>query len=242
MSGIEIKNLTKKFGTETAVDNLALSIKQGELFALLGVNGSGKSTTLKIICGLLKKDSGTVEVNGYSVDKDISKIRSIVSVSPQESAVARKLNVIENLVFFARIGGLSKKIALKKADELIKMLGMEKIRNKRADTLSGGMERRLSIAISLISEPKVLLLDEPTLGLDVLARRELWNVIKRLKGNVTVILTTHYLEEAKSVCDRVGIISKGRLSAVGTAEEIVSLSGEKSFEDAFVKLAGEGIE
>ncbi len=239
MTAIETVNLTKKYKDTTAVDNLNLKIGQGELFALLGVNGAGKTTTIKMLSCLTKPSDGEAFVLGKSVVKNPVEVKSLINVSPQETAVAPNLTVAENLELIARIYGSEKEEAKTKAKEIINSFGFSEISGKKAKTLSGGWQRRLSIAMGIISDPQILYLDEPTLGLDVLARRELWKVINELKRKVTIILTTHYMEEAESLSDRIGIMSKGKLVAVGTAEELILKTGEKNFEEAFISLAGE---
>ena len=238
MIDIETKGLTKRFKGKTAVDGLDLTVKQGELFALLGVNGAGKSTTIKMLSGLLVPTAGTATVLGYDLTAQLPEIKQRIAVSPQETAVAPNLTVRENLELIAGIYGSSRARAKEKTASLLDELHMQEVAKSRARTLSGGWQRRLSIAMALISEPQLLFLDEPTLGLDVLARRALWQVIRSLKGRVTVILTTHYLEEAEALADRVGIMASGRLLHCGTPRELIALAGEEKFEDAFVKLAG----
>ena len=241
METIKTKDLVKKYKDLTAVKGLNLTIHEGELYALLGVNGAGKSTTIKMLSCLTKPTSGDAEVMGHSVISDTDKVKAIMNVSPQETAVAEKLSVRENLEFIARIYGCSKAEAKQKTDKMIEDFSLQDVENKRAATLSGGWQRRLSIAMALITEPQVLFLDEPTLGLDVLARRELWSFISGLKGKMTIILTTHYLEEAESLSDRIGIMAHGVLCAEGTADELKEKAGTDDFEEAFIRLAGEGI-
>lgn len=239
MNAIETKNLTKKYKDKTAVNELNLTVREGELYGLLGVNGAGKSTTIKMLSTLTCPTSGDAEVLGHGIISERAKVKELINVSPQETAVAAKLSVRENLEFTARIYGADKQTARKKAEETIEKFDMEEIAKQKAGTLSGGWQRRLSIAMALISEPKLLFLDEPTLGLDVLARRELWHVIEKLKGKITVILTTHYLEEAEALCDRIGIMSKGKLRAEGTAEELKARAGTDDFEEAFIRITEE---
>ena len=241
MEAIKTENLVKKYKDKTAVNGLCLTVHKGELYALLGVNGAGKSTTIKMLSCLTHPDSGDAEVMGRSIIKDTNKVKEIINVSPQETAVAAKLSVRENLEFIARIYGSDKKEARAKADEMIEKLSMGEIEKSKAASLSGGWQRRLSIAMALITDPEVLFLDEPTLGLDVLARRELWNLIEKLKGRMTIILTTHYLEEAESLSDRIGVMARGELCAEGTAAELKEKAGTDDFEEAFIRLAGEGI-
>lgn len=238
MNAIQTKELTKRYGEKTAVDALDLTVKQGELFALLGVNGAGKTTTVKMLSGLLAPTSGDAEILGYSLVSQTQEVKSRINLSPQETAVAPKLTARENLELIAGIYGSTRKEAKEKAAAMLEEFHMQEVAGQRAGTLSGGWQRRLSIAMALISQPQILFLDEPTLGLDVLARRELWNIIEKLKGRVTVILTTHYMEEATSLADRVAILAHGRLRLCGTAQEILDAAGETDFENAFIKLAG----
>lgn len=236
MRGIAIKELTKRFGNLTAVDGLNLEIREGELFALLGVNGAGKTTTIKMLSCLMPPTSGDAVILGRSILTEKTCVKELLGVSPQESAVAPNLTVRENLELMCGIYGHSRRESRSRADGLIRQLSLGKIEKTRAKTLSGGWQRRLSIAMALITEPKLLFLDEPTLGLDVLARRELWRMIGGLKGKVTIVLTTHYLEEAEALSDRIGIMARGKLAAAGTAQELKALTGKETFEDAFVAL------
>ena len=238
MNAIQTKELTKRYGEKTAVDALDLTVKQGELFALLGVNGAGKTTTVKMLSGLLAPTSGDAEILGYSLVSQTQEVKSRINLSPQETAVAPKLTARENLELIAGIYGSTRKEAKEKAAAMLEEFHMQEVAGQRAGTLSGGWLRRLSIAMALFSKPQILFLDEPTLGLDVLARRELWNIIEKLKGRVTVILTTHYMEEAASLADRVAILAHGRLRLCGTVQEILDAAGETDFENAFIKLAG----
>lgn len=240
MSAIVTKNLTKKYKDKIAVNSINLSINDGEMYALLGVNGAGKSTTIKMLSCLIKPTSGDALLNGNSIVSDSEKVKRIINVSPQETAVAPNLTVRENLELMARIYGFGNEDAVSKAQKMIEDFELSDIAKSKAKTLSGGLQRRLSIAMALISDPEILFLDEPTLGLDVLARRELWNKIGSLKGKITIILTTHYLEEAESLSDRIGIMVKGNLIAEGTAEELKQSVNANTFEDAFVKIAEEG--
>lgn len=237
---IQITNLTKKYKEKIAVNNINLTIKEGELFALLGTNGAGKTTTIKMLSTLILPTEGEIKIAGYDIAKDSVKIKEIVNVSPQETAIAPNLTVKENLDFMAGVYKIKNKN--EKIDELVKTFKLQEVLKQKATTLSGGWQRKLSIAISLINDPKVLFLDEPTLGLDVLARRELWAVIESLKGKITIILTTHYMEEAESLSDRVGIMDKGKLIAVGTVKELMQKAGTNNFEEAFVKIATGGRE
>lgn len=242
MNAIEICGLTKRFGSKTAVESLHLTIAQGELFALLGVNGAGKTTTIRMLTGLLPPDEGDALLLGKSITKEPGAAKTFTAISPQETAVAPNLTVWENLLLMAGIYGLDKMTAAQKAEALMPALGLSEVRKQRAKTLSGGFQRRLSIAMALITDPLILFLDEPTLGLDVLARRELWAVLNKLKGKITMVLTTHYMEEAEALADRIGVMSRGSLKAVGTAAELIARTASANFEDAFVALANEGRE
>ena len=231
---IKINNLTKKYKEKLAVDNLNLEIKTGELFSLLGTNGAGKTTTIKMISTLILPTSGTININGLDIIKDREKFKRIINISPQETAIAPNLTVLENLYFMAGIYEIKK--AKEKINELIKLFKLEEVLNQKAKTLSGGYQRKLSIAISLINDPEILFLDEPTLGLDVISRRELWHIIENLKGKITIILTTHYMEEAEILSDRIGIMNKGKLIELGTSKELIKKTNAKNFEDAFIKI------
>lgn len=237
MIAIETKNLTKKFKEKTVVNSLNLSIKQGELFALLGVNGAGKTTTIKLLTCLIQPTSGDATLKGESIVSQPQKVKEIINVSPQETAVARNLSVKENLELIANIYGFDKQKTALKVEEMLRSFSLSEVSKDKAKTLSGGMQRRLSIAMALISEPQIVFLDEPTQGLDVISRRELWTAIEKLKGNVTIILTTHYMEEAEALSDRIGIMSKGELKATGTVSELLTQSNSKTLEEAFVLLA-----
>ena len=238
MYSIETKKLTKKFKDKIAVNEIDLNIKQGELFALLGVNGAGKTTTIKMLSGLILPTSGEIIIENMNMKKDVFKIKEILNVSPQETAIAPNLTVKENLEFMAGVYQIKDKE--KKIDELIKQFKLDEVLNKKSKTLSGGWQRKVSIAISLINDPKILFLDEPTLGLDVIARKELWKVINSLKGKITIILTTHYMEEAESLSDRIGIMANGKLIDIGTSQELIKKTKAKNFEDAFVSIATGG--
>lgn len=239
MEAIKTVKLVKKYKDKTAVDGIDLEVHEGELFSLLGVNGAGKSTTIKMLSCLAKITDGDACIMGKSVKTDALAVKQLMNVSPQETAIAPLLTVRENLELICGIYGDDKATAKRKAAETITEFKMEEIAKSRAKTLSGGWQRRLSIAMALITDPKILFLDEPTLGLDVLARRELWRIIEKLKGKITIILTTHYLEEAEALSDRIAIMTKGKIRAVGTAEELKKLGGSDKFEDAFVNIAEE---
>lgn len=237
MNAIEIKGLCKNFGKKVAVDNIDLDVREGELFGLLGVNGAGKTTTIRMLCCLSRPDSGDAKVCGYSIVNNSTDVKSVIGISPQETSVAPNLTVRENFEFMAGVWGADRAAARQKADEMIARFDMQSVQNNRAKTLSGGWQRRLSIAMALIGQPRVLFLDEPTLGLDVLARRELWNHIQSMKGNITMVLTTHYLEEIEALCDRVAIMVNGKVYAVGTVDELKNTTATDSLEDAFVKIS-----
>lgn len=234
---IKIENLTKKYKDTIALDNLSLEIKEHELFALLGLNGAGKTTTIKMLATLVKPTSGDAFIYGKSINSE--EVKELIAISTQETSVARNLTVEENLLFIADIYGLDKNTKNEVMKRIIADFNFEKVLKKKAKTLSGGWQRKLSIAMALIASPKVLFLDEPTLGLDVIARRELWDIILKLKKEITIILTTHYMEEATYLSDRIGIISEGKLKALGTAEELIEKVNAKNFEDAFIKIVRE---
>ena len=236
MTAIRIENLTKKYRDVTAVDALTLSIEEGELFSLLGVNGAGKTTTVKMLSCLTAPTSGDAYLLSKSIVKDIAEVKRLIAVSPQETAVAPGLSVRENLELICGVHGFSKEKSKGKINELTSLLGLDTVLSKKAGKLSGGWQRRLSIAMALISEPKILFLDEPTLGLDVLARSDLWEIIRSLKGRVTVILTTHYMEEAEALSDRIAIMKDGRLLICDTAEKIKEKAQTDRFEEAFVRI------
>lgn len=241
MNAIEIKDLTKKYKDTLAVDGLDLSIPQGELFSLLGVNGAGKTTTIKMLSCLIRPDGGQAYLLGRSITTEPAEVKAAIGISPQETAVAPNLSVQENLELMCGAQGFSKEKTKQKVDALIREFSLENIRNKRAGKLSGGWQRRLSIAMALIGEPKILFLDEPTLGLDVIARSELWDTIRALKGKITIVLTTHYMEEAEALSDRIGIMKEGKLIALGTAGELKQQAGKERFEEAFVAIV-KGVE
>lgn len=239
MIAIKVNDLTKQYKNITAIDHLSFSIVSGECFALLGQNGAGKTTTMKVLSCLIKQTDGDAFVFEKSVLKQPISIKRILSISPQETAVAAKLTVEENLYLMARVYGMKKSEAAKATEEMLIKYHLNDKRKERGKNLSGGMQRRLSLAMALISDPSVLFLDEPTLGLDVRARRALWDEIKRLKGKMTILLTTHYLEEAEAIADRIGIMDKGQMKAIGTSAEIKRLTGKDFLEDAFLALTEE---
>lgn len=239
MEAIRTVGLVKRYKTLTAVDRLDLEIRHGELFSLLGLNGAGKTTAIKLLCCLTKPTEGDAFVGGHSITKEPEQVKCLIGVSPQETAIAPNLSVRENLELICGIHGFSKDKTKRKVQELSVQFSLDNILHRNAGKLSGGWQRRVSIAMALISEPQILFLDEPTLGLDVLARRELWEVIRSLRGVITIILTTHYLEEAQALSDRIGIMGGGRLLAVGTAEELTGKAGTNHFETAFVSIIKE---
>lgn len=234
MAEIETKQLNKFYKNLHALKDINLGIKENELFGLLGVNGAGKTTLIKILTCLSKQTSGEAYVHGFSVKDNPEKVKEIVDVSPQETAVAHNLTVRENLDFFASLYNTRDEAYI---SSVVNAFSLEEVENQRAKTLSGGWKRRLSIAIGLISKPKILFLDEPTLGLDVIARHELWKIINNMKGKITIILTTHYLEEAEALCDRVAVMAKGKVKAIGTPAELKAIAKTDDFEDAFIKIA-----
>ena len=241
MEAIKTKGLRKCYKSITAVDGLDLSIQKGELFSLLGVNGAGKTTTIKMLTCLTRPTAGEALVGGHSITKEAERVKAIIGVSPQETAVAPNLTVRENLELICGIHGFSREKTVGKIEELSRQFDLEAVLNRRAGKLSGGWQRRVSIAMALIGEPEILFLDEPTLGLDVLARHELWDVIQAMKGRITIILTTHYMEEAAALSDRIGIMKDGRLLAVGTVAELNEKAGTTDFEAAFVTIVREGM-
>lgn len=240
MQAIQIMSLTKQYKTLTAVDGLNFEIMQGELFSLLGVNGAGKTTAIKMLSCLSKPTAGDALVGGYSITKEPKQVKQLIGVSPQETAVAPNLSVKENLELICGIHGFSKEKTNAKIRELSEQFALDTVLQRKAGKLSGGWQRRVSIAMALISEPQILFLDEPTLGLDVIARHDLWDAIRSLKGRVTIILTTHYMEEAEELSNRIGIMKSGHLLVVGTAEEIKQQVGANDFETAFVAIVKEG--
>ena len=235
MTAIKIENLTKKYKDVTAVDDLSLCIEEGELFSLLGVNGAGKTTTIKMLSCLTAPSSGDAYLLGKSIVKNAPEVKALIAVSPQETAVAPGLSVRENLELICGVHGFKKEKCEEKIKELTALLGLDSVIKKKAGKLSGGWQRRLSIAMALISEPKILFLDEPTLGLDVLARSDLWDIIRALKGKITVILTTHYMEEAEALSDRIAIMKDGKLITCDTAGGIKTAAGTDNFEEAFIR-------
>ena len=239
MEAIKTRSLVKRYQTLTAVDGLDLEIRQGELFSLLGVNGAGKTTTIKMLSCLSKPTEGDALVGGYSITKEPEQVKQLIGVSPQETAVAPNLSVKENLELICGIHGFSKEKTQRRIMELTQQFDLDTVLNRKAGKLSGGWQRRVSIAMALISQPQILFLDEPTLGLDVIAKHDLWALIRSLKGKVTIILTTHYMEEAEILSDRIGIMKCGRLLAIGTPEDLKNQAGTDNFETAFVTIVKE---
>ena len=242
MDAIKIEGLTKKYKDVVAVDNVHLTVKQGEIFSLLGVNGAGKTTTIKMLSCITKPTSGDAFLLGKSISTEACAVKSVIAVSPQETAVAPGLTVQENLALMAGVHGCGGREREERIQQLLSLLGLEAVCKKRAGKLSGGWQRRLSIAMALISEPQILFLDEPTLGLDVIARSDLWDIIRCLKHKVTIILTTHYMEEAEALSDRIAIMKDGRLLVCDTAENIKELAGTSNFEQAFIAIVKGGVQ
>ncbi|MBQ5783320.1 MAG: ABC transporter ATP-binding protein [Oscillospiraceae bacterium] len=239
MQAIKTTNLIKKYKSLAAVDGINLAVNHGELFSLLGVNGAGKTTTIKMLTCLTQPTEGDAFVGGVSIKTDAEKVKALIGVSPQETAVAPNLSVKENLELICGIHGFSKEKTMERISQLSKQFSLGDVLNKKASKLSGGWQRRVSIAMALISQPQILFLDEPTLGLDVIARQDLWDAIRALKGKVTVVMTTHYMEEAEALSDRIGIMKNGRLLAVGTVEQLKEKAGTDRFETAFVTIVKE---
>ncbi len=240
MTAIRTTDLTKVYKDTVAVDRLNLEIEEGELFSLLGVNGAGKTTTIKMLSTLTKPSSGDAEIMGHSILKDQKNIKKLIDISMQETAIARKLTVEENIEFYAKLSGQTRDEAEQTKKTVFSAFGLDKVAKKQASKLSGGWQRKLSIALALVTNPKVLFLDEPTLGLDVIARRELWKTIRQLKSKMTVILTTHYMEEAEALSDRIGIMKDGSLLFVGTKEELYAKTGKTDVENAFISVVSGG--
>lgn len=240
MTAIKITNLRKEYKDVVAVDNLNLEINEGELFSLLGVNGAGKTTTIKMLATLTKPTSGDATIYDYSILNNEDKIKELVDISMQETAIARKLTVDENIEFYAKLSGQNNEEVENAKKTIYEAFGLDKVAKKQASKLSGGWQRKLSIALALVSNPKVLFLDEPTLGLDVIARRELWKIINTLKGKVTIILTTHYMEEAEALSDRIGIMKDGKLLFIGEKEKLFELTKKSNVEDAFIEIVSGG--
>lgn len=237
---IVVTGLSKQYPDKTAVDNISFSVDKGSIFSLLGVNGAGKTTTIKMLCGLTRPTGGEAYVLSHNIHTELDEVKKLVNISPQDTSVASRLTVRENLEFIAGIYGVDRKKQREKADEMIQYFHMQEVADRRAKVLSGGWQRKLSIAMALITEPQIIFLDEPTLGLDVLARRELWEVIRRMKEKITIILTTHYMEEAESLSDKVAVMVDGQIKAMGSVEELKEQTGADNLEEAFVRIAQEG--
>ena len=236
---IVVTGLSKQYPDKTAVDNISFSVDKGSIFSLLGVNGAGKTTTIKMLCGLTRPTGGEAYVLSHNIHTELDEVKKLVNISPQDTSVASRLTVRENLEFIAGIYGADRKKQREKADEMIQYFHLQEVADRRAKVLSGGWQRKLSIAMALITEPQIIFLDEPTLGLDVLARRELWEVIRRMKEKITIILTTHYMEEAESLSDKVAVMVDGRIKAMGSVEELKEQTGADNLEEAFVRIAQE---
>lgn len=236
---IVVTGLSKQYPDKTAVDNISFSVDKGSIFSLLGVNGAGKTTTIKMLCGLTRPTGGETYVLSHNIHTELDEVKKLVNISPQDTSVASRLTVRENLEFIAGIYGADRKKQREKADEMIQYFHLQEVADRRAKVLSGGWQRKLSIAMALITEPQIIFLDEPTLGLDVLARRELWEVIRRMKEKITIILTTHYMEEAESLSDKVAVMVDGRIKAMGSVEELKEQTGADNLEEAFVRIAQE---
>lgn len=236
---IVVTGLSRQYPDKTAVDNISFSVDKGSIFSLLGVNGAGKTTTIKMLCGLTRPTGGEAYVLSHDIHTELGEVKKLVNISPQDTSVASRLTVRENLEFIAGIYGADRKKQREKADEMIQYFHLQEVADRRAKVLSGGWQRKLSIAMALITEPQIIFLDEPTLGLDVLARRELWEVIRRMKEKITIILTTHYMEEAESLSDKVAVMVDGRIKAMGSVEELKEQTGADNLEEAFVRIAQE---
>jgi ABC-2 type transport system ATP-binding protein len=236
---IVIENVTKRFGPLTAVDNLSLEVKYGELFGLLGPNGAGKTTLLNVLSTLIEPTEGGAQVGGFDVEHDSYNVRKIIGVCPQEPAYYRHLTGRENIELFGQLHDMPKEELKKRTEELMNKIGMEDHADRQAKEYSGGMVRRVSTVMSLIHKPKVALLDEPTVAMDPVSRRAVWDFIQELKRNgMAIVLTTHYMEEAEYLCDRVGIIDGGRLIALGTPKDLMVENNASDLEEVFIKLAG----
>ena len=238
---IEVNKLRKEFGLKTAVKDISFQVQEKTLFSLLGVNGAGKTTTIRMLTGLSRPTSGDAFVLGHSITTDLNEVKKVSNVSTQDTAVAPNLTVRENLEFMAGIYNMDKKQIQERTNEMIQLFSLQEVENSKAKTLSGGWQRKLSIAMALITDPKVLYLDEPTLGLDVLARKDLWKIIESLKKKVTIILTTHYMEEAEHLSDAIAVMVGGEIKALGTLEDLKKLTGKDNLEDAFVEIAEGGL-
>ncbi|MCX6719884.1 MAG: ATP-binding cassette domain-containing protein [Candidatus Staskawiczbacteria bacterium] len=240
---IEIKNLVKKFKDFTAVDNIILEVKKGEIFAFLGPNGAGKTTTIRMLTTLLNPDGGSISVNGFKTVENKSEVRKSFGIVFQDPSLDNELTAFENLEFHGIMYDVPKKIRRERIDQLLKFVGLEDRRNDFVKNFSGGMKRRLEIARGLIHHPKILFLDEPTIGLDPQTRNHLWEYMKKLnkEEGMTVFLTTHYMEEAENMADTIAIIDLGKIIAKGTSEDLKKQTNEDSLEKAFLQLTGKQI-
>lgn len=239
MNSIVVSNVTKKYGKVLALNDVSLQINKGEIFALLGLNGAGKTTLIKILCGLIHQNKGEVEVFGFNNTTDLQKIKSITGISPQDNAIASNLTVKENLLLMARLYGKSKFESIEESKRMINKFLLTEYQNTLAKNLSGGYKRRLSLAMAIITSPSILFLDEPTLGLDIISRNALWSIINELKNDMSIVLTTHYLEEAEHLAQRIALMKKGKIELIGTRDEILKETNTSSFEEAFIKVMGE---
>ena len=237
-NAIVTNGLIKRYKDKTAVDGISITVEEGKLVALLGVNGAGKTTTIRMLTCLSKPTAGTAQVLGHDVVKEADEVKKLVGISTQDTAVAENLTVRENLEFMASLY-LDKNRIDGAVEKAIEAFGLEEFRNKKAKHLSGGWKRKLSIAMAIIGEPKILFLDEPTLGLDVLARRQLWTEIEEIKKHMTIVLTTHYMEEAEALADEIFVMIDGKVAADGTLSELEARTGKKGLEEVFVKIAEE---
>ncbi|MEE8619226.1 MAG: ATP-binding cassette domain-containing protein [Dehalococcoidales bacterium] len=224
---IQTFDLTRVFGNLVALDGIELNIKKGELFALLGPNGAGKTTTINMLCCLLKPTSGTATILGYDINRQPFRVKEIIGVSPQETVISERLNPLENLNLIGRIHGLDAREVKIRSQQLLEIMGLGERAKDQVRKFSGRMKRRLNIMMALIHNPKILFLDEPTLGLDPQARRAIWDYIVQLKGERTILLTTHYMDEADFLADRIGIMDNGKVVALGTSTELkISMLGK----------------
>ncbi|MGD0329759.1 MAG: ABC transporter ATP-binding protein [Nitrososphaeria archaeon] len=236
---IVIENLVKKFEDVTAVDGVSLRVAKGELFGLLGPNGAGKTTIINILCGLVKPTSGSTFIGGYDMQKEPEKGKELLGVCIQETAVYPYLSGAENVELFGNLYAMDKDALRKRRDMLLERMGLIEDAKRKAEKYSGGMKRRLSLALALINDPQIAFLDEPTVALDPQSRHAVWDFIKELKGDIkTIVLTTHYMEEAEELCDRVGIIDHGKLIALGSPKDLISKNEVKNLEEVFINLTG----
>lgn len=241
-AAITIENLKKSFGDVHAVNGLNLEIKEGELFGLLGPNGAGKTTVINIMVGLLEPSGGSVNVGGFDVTKHPKKVHEKIGMCPQEMAVFPYLTGRENVEFYGGLHAMPKQKLKMSADELLAKVNLSEDADRKVREYSGGMKRRISLISALVFDPTIAFLDEPTVGLDPTSRRAVWDFIKGLKTkNKTIILTTHYMEEAEYLCDRIGIIDKGKLIALGTPTDLMKKNNVKNLEEVFLKLTGHGL-